>query len=160
MPIGAFDRFVRQSMEVNFEPFVEAPSVPPRISQGATQAEFPNDGRSVVVELDQAALLEALEAEVEFADPQTFEQAISLAHSENVQEWNSTIQQYFAAQPDQPILFLELTRVIQEKSKEERGELGTIVVLTRFALLLSEYQLEQRGAFYQTETLWVSRENS
>jgi hypothetical protein len=159
MPIGAFDRFVRQSMQVNFEPFIEAPPVPPRMIQEVT-AEFPDDGRSVVVELDQAVLLEVLEADVEFDLPQTFEQAISPAHSENVQEWNRAIQQCFASQPDHSMRFLELTSVIQEKSQEEGGEVGTIAVQTWLALLLGEYQLEQRGAFYQTETLWVSRENS
>ena len=88
MPIGALDRFVRQSMQVRFERFVEAPPVPLRRSQGVTQAEFPDDGRSVVVELDPAALLSALDAELEFVEPQTVEQATSLAYSENVQEWN------------------------------------------------------------------------
>ncbi len=39
------DRFVRQSMQIDFEQFVEAPSVPPRLSQGGNKAEFPDDGR-------------------------------------------------------------------------------------------------------------------
>ncbi|KAM3100076.1 hypothetical protein ACKFKF_12815 [Phormidesmis sp. 146-12] len=157
MPPGAFDRFVRQSMQIDFERFVEAPLVPPRRVQEVTQAEFPDDGRSVVVELDQAALLEALEAEVEFDLPQTFEQAISLAHSENVQEWDEAIQQCFASQTDQLMRFLELTRVIQERSQEKGEELGAISVQTWLALLLGDYQLEQRGAFYQAETLWARR---
>ncbi|KAM3091342.1 hypothetical protein ACKFKF_33345 [Phormidesmis sp. 146-12] len=155
MPPRAFDHFVRQSMQVNFEQFVEAPSVPPRITPDVTQAEFPDDGRSVVVELDQAVLLEALEAEVEFALPQTFEQAISLAHSENVQAWDEAIQQCFASQPEQSMRFLELARAIQERSQEKEEELGTISVQTWLALLLGEYILEQRGAFYQVETLWI-----
>ena len=155
MPIGAFDRFVRQSMQVNFEQFIEAPPVPPRMIHEVTQAEFPDDGRSVVVELDQAALLEALEAEVEFDLPQTFEQAISLAHSENVREWDRAIVQCFVSQPNQSIPFTELIRAIQ--SKEEAGELGTIAVQTWLTLLLGEYNLEQRGEFYQAETLWVTQ---
>ena len=156
MPPGSFDRFVRQSMQVNFEPFIEAPPVPPRMIQEVTQAEFPNDGRSVVVELDQAALLEALEAEVEFDLPQTFEQAISLAHSENVEEWNRAIQQCFVLQPHQANLFLELIRAIQSMSGEEGNSQG-VVVGTWLALLLGAYNLEQRGEFYQVETLWVTQ---
>jgi hypothetical protein len=157
MPIGVFDRFVRQSMQVDFEQFIEAPSVPPRVIRDVTQAEFPNDGRSVVVELDRAVLLEALEAEVEFAELQTFEQAISLAHSENVPAWDGAIQQCFASQSDQSMRFLELTRAIQERSQEKGEELEAMSTQTWLALLLGDYQLEQRGAFYQAETLWVRR---
>ncbi len=158
MSIGAFDRFVRQSMQVNFEPFIEAPPTPPRLSQSVTQAEFPDDGRSVVVEIDRAALLEALEAEVEFVEPETVEQAISIAHSENVQEWNSAIKQYFAAQPNSSISFLELARAIQARSEEKSGGKQSVPVQTWLALLLGDYKLEQRGEFYQAETFWVTRD--
>ncbi|NJR51713.1 MAG: hypothetical protein HC780_21175 [Leptolyngbyaceae cyanobacterium CSU_1_3] len=157
MPAGAFDRFVRQSMQVNLTQFVEAPPIPPRLFQAVDQAEFPDDGRSVVVEVDQAALLEALEAEVEFVELETYEEAISLAYSENVQEWNYAIQQYFAAQPNSSISFLELIRAIQVRS-EEVGGTRSVPVQTWLALLLGEYKLEQRGDFYQTETLWVTQE--
>jgi hypothetical protein len=158
MPIGAFDRFVRQSMQVNFEQFVEAPPVLPRLLQGVTQAEFPDDGRSVVVELDPVALWEALEAEPELVEPQTVEQAISLAHSENVQEWNNAIMQYFASQFNQPIQFHELTKAIQAVSEEQSSEPRMVVVQTWLVLLLGEYTLEQRGEFYQAETIWVMQD--
>lgn len=157
MPIGAFDRFVRQSMQVNFEPFVEAPSVPPRIIQEVTQAEFPDDGRSVVVELDRAVLLEELEAEVEFAELQTFEQAISLAHSENIQEWDRAIQKYFEAHLHQSIPFTDLTIAINVMGEGEAKEPQASWAQTWLALLLGGYELEQRGEFYQAETIWITR---
>lgn len=144
-------------MQVNLEPFIEAPSVPPRLSQVVNKAEFPDDGRSVVVEVDRAALLKALDAEVEFVKTETVEQAIALAYSENVQEWNNPISQYFAAQPNLSIPFLEVTGAIQARSETEAGKSRTVAVQTWLALLLGEYQLEQRGEFYQADTLWVAR---
>jgi|GEM_PF-274972 len=159
MPLGAFDRFVRQSMQVNFEPFIEAPPVPPRIgSQISHSTEFPDDGRSVVAEVDRAALLKALDAEVEFVETETVEQSISLAHGENVQDWNRAILKYFASQSNSSIPFLELIGAIQARSEEEASEPQTVVVQTWLALLLGDYQLEQRGEFYQAETLWVTRD--
>jgi len=159
MPIGAFDRFVRQSMQVNFEPFIEVPPVPPRIGlQVSHSTEFPDDGRSVVAEVDRALLLEALEPEVDFVEIETYEQAIALAHSENVQGWNSAILQCFVSHPSQSIPFLELTRMIYTTNKGEVKEPQSVLVQTWLALLLGEYQLEQRGEFYQADTLWVTRD--
>jgi hypothetical protein len=80
----------------------------------------------------------ALEAEVEFVELETVEQVISLAYSENVQEWNNAILQYFAAQPNSSISFLKLTRAIQIGS-EEAGGPRSIPVQTWLALLLGEY---------------------
>lgn len=157
MAAEAFDRFVRQSMQVNFEPFIEAPPVPPRIgSQVSHSTEFPDDGRSVVAEVDRALLLDALKPEVDFVEIETYEQAIALAHSENVQEWNRAILKYFASQPNLSIPFLELIGAIQARREEEASEPQTVVVQTWLALLLGDYQLEQRGEFYQAETLWVT----
>ncbi|MGV0027024.1 hypothetical protein [Phormidesmis priestleyi] len=159
MAAEAFDRFVRQSMQVNFEPFIEAPPVPPRIgSQVSHSTEFPDDGRSVVVEVDRALLLEALKPEVDFVEIETYEQAIALAHSENIQAWTSAISQCFASQPSQSIPFLELTRTIHATNNGEVKEPRSVSAQTWLALLLGDYQLEQRGEFYQAETLWVTRD--
>ncbi len=155
MPIGAFDRFVRQSMQVNFEQFIEAPPVPPRQSQETHQSELPDDERSVVAEVDRALLLEALEAEVDFAETETYEQAIALAHDENVQEWKDAVSQYFAEQAHRSVPFLELIKAIPARSEEAVDNLRSVPVQTWLALLLGEYKLEQRGEFYQADTLWV-----
>lgn len=158
MPPGAFDRFVRQSMRVNLMQFVEAPSIPPRAIQVDSKFDYPNDGRSVVAEIDQAALLEALDEELKFfEEPETYEQAISLAHTENVQDWINAIEQYFEAQPDQAILFTDLTAAINTISEKEAKKSQISWVQTWLALLLGGYQLEQRGEFYQAKTIWVKR---
>lgn len=149
MPPGAFDRFVRQSMQVNLAPFVEVPPVPLRAPPVGNQSEFPDDGRSVVAEIDQAALLEVLEAEPELDESESYNGAIAIAHSENVQDWISAIQQYFAAQPQRSIPLADLTRAMNDLSAAEDNEPRSVWVNTWLALLLGEYRLEQRGEFYQ-----------
>jgi hypothetical protein len=57
VPANFFDRFVRQSMHVDFAQFVEPPTPLPRKSPCRQLRSFPNDGRSVVGVLDKAALL-------------------------------------------------------------------------------------------------------
>ncbi|BAU15738.1 unknown protein (plasmid) [Leptolyngbya sp. NIES-3755] len=157
MPPGAFDRFVRQSMQVNLMQFVEAPSVPPRAMPVGSRFDYPNDGRSVVAEIDQAALLEALDEELQFfEEPETYEQALALAHSENVQDWVNAIEQCFAVQPSNCIPLTELVTLMGEVSQEEVSEPQRLWVKTWLALLLGEYRLEQRGEFYQIETVWVA----
>lgn len=56
MPADAFDRYVRQTMEVDFEPFIEPIESLPR---KAPQLQALMDGESIIGELDQAALLQA-----------------------------------------------------------------------------------------------------
>jgi hypothetical protein len=157
MPLGAFDRFVRQSMQVNLAPFVEAPPGPPRASQVGNHSDFPDDGRSIA-EIDQAALLEALDAEPELDEPESYQGALAIAHSENVQDWISAVQQCFAAQPHRSMLWVDLTRAMKDLSTAEDNEPRSVWVKTWLALLLGEYRLEQRGEFYGAETLWVTRE--
>ncbi|MBW4541335.1 MAG: hypothetical protein KME43_19675 [Myxacorys chilensis ATA2-1-KO14] len=158
MPLGAFDRFVRQSMQVNLAPFVEGPPSPPRASQVGNPSDFPDDGRSVVAEIDQAALLEALETEPELDELESYQGALALAHSENVQDWMRAIQQCFAAQPHRSMLWVDLTRAMKDLGTAEENEPQRVWVNTWLALLLGEYRLEQRGEFYGAETLWVTRD--
>lgn len=157
MPPGAFDRFVRQSMQVNFAQFVEAPPVPPRLASQSNDSTMPEEEQSVVATLETSVLIEALETEGVLVDevPATYEQALALAHSENVQEWIQAIQQFFAAQPHCPIPFTELATA-RVWANEDTNEFRGVWTKTWLALLLGAYQLEQRGEFYQPETIWVN----
>ena len=74
-----FDKFVRQSMHVDFAQFVEPPPPLPRQVSQRSRRNFPNDGSSVVGLLDKAALLEAVKPESEFRDDVTPAQALSVA---------------------------------------------------------------------------------
>ena len=62
MSIDAFDRYVRQTMEVNFEQFIEPlESLPRKVSE---RQNLPDENGSVVGDLDQVALLRALDEQI------------------------------------------------------------------------------------------------
>jgi hypothetical protein len=66
MPSDAFDRYVRQTMQVDFEQFVEPLPNLPRKTSASGSNQFPDDGRSVVAVVDKETLLQALpESEIE-----------------------------------------------------------------------------------------------
>ncbi|MFN7763041.1 MAG: hypothetical protein ACK5RE_20585 [Pseudanabaena sp.] len=86
MSDDAFDRYVRQSMVVDFDQFIEPlQSLPRKISE---QRE---SGNSIVGEIDKEVLIQALEQESLLSVEEEFEQAISTAHTENVTAWIESI---------------------------------------------------------------------
>lgn len=77
--VDFFDKFVRQSMHVDFAQFVEPPPPLPRQVPQRSRQNFPNDGRSFVGLVDKAALLESVERESELRDEVTPAQALAVA---------------------------------------------------------------------------------
>jgi hypothetical protein len=148
LSLDAFDVYVRQSSFVDLEQFVESPALP--------EVERGYERSSVVRELSAAeALAEVGEAVVnETVEPETaYQQAIGLAHDENVSEWGAAISSGLDkwdrsssddAQASVPLL--ELQRSIE-------------MPLTQvwLALLLNGFKIEQRGEFYDTEQVWILR---
>jgi hypothetical protein len=136
MSLDAFDRYVRQSMMVDLEQFIEVPELP------AYEREY---NLTVVREQSKAEIL-ALVGELEEIDAEVaYQAAIGLAHDENVSAWGAAI----SARLDewgQPISLLEL-----------QGSTGMPLVQVWLALLLNGIPLEQRGSFYQTEQVWILR---
>jgi hypothetical protein len=136
MSLSAFDRYVRQSMVVDLEQFIEVPELP----------EYEREYNLTVVREQSKAEILAYIGELEEIDPEVaYQQAMALAHDENVSEWGATI----SARLDewgQPISLLEL-----------QGSIEMPLVQVWLALLLNGIPLEQRGSFYQTEQVWVLR---
>jgi hypothetical protein len=136
MSLDAFDRYVRQSMVVDLEQFIEVPELP------AYEREY---NLTVVREQSKAEILAEI-GELEEIDPEVaYQQAIGLAHDEDVSAWGEAI----SARLDewgQPISLLEL-----------QGSIEMPLVQVWLALLLNGIPLEQRGSFYQTEQVWVLR---
>ena len=136
MSLDAFDRYVRQSMVVDLEQFIEVPELP----------EYEREYNLTVVREQSKAEILAEISELEEIDPEVaYQQAIALAHDEDVSAWGETI----SARLDewgQPISLLELQESI-----------GMPLVQVWLALLLNGIPLEQRGDFYQTEQVWVLR---
>lgn len=151
MPTDAFDRYVRQTMEVDFEQFIEALDRLPR--QASTRKPSLEDGSSVVGELNQAALLHALDEHInqnpDLTEAEIFNSAMAIAHNEDVSGWISHIADWLHDQPTSAISLVQLQQAI-----------GMPLIQLWLALLLGGYPLEQRGDFYDTQQIWVHRKSA
>lgn len=145
MPTDAFDRYVRQTMEVDFEQFVEPPASLPRKN---SERQETLESSSVVGELNKAALLKVLDEQMsqepELTEAEIFNQALALAHDEDVSVWAGAINCWMQTASKSDVSLLELQRSLEMP-----------LVQVWLALLLGDYRLEQRGEFYETQQVWV-----
>jgi hypothetical protein len=139
MADDAFDRYVRQSMVVDFDQFIEPlQSLPRKISE---QRE---SGNSIVGEIDKEVLIQALEQESLLSVEEEFERAISTAHAENVSAWIEAIA-HCITNNSHPICLKDLQMTLK---------LPTVEIW--LGLLLGDFKLEQRGNFYDSNEIWIS----
>ncbi|MEP0874098.1 hypothetical protein NDA01_30830 [Trichocoleus desertorum AS-A10] len=148
MPTDAFDRYVRQRMQADLEQFIEPPlswarKVPQRSPWNSVENE-----RSVVGELDQAALLQVLDEQMSqdpgLTEAEVFNRALGVAHEEDVTAWVEAINCWMQASARSSVSLLELQRSLEMP-----------LVQVWLALLLGDYPLEQRGEFYEAQQVWV-----
>jgi hypothetical protein len=146
-PIVALDEdanFFAQSLSLDLDDLFEEPEA----------VVYPSERRSrstpqgtIVGELDKEALLTALDHQLanhpEMTEAEAFEAAIAVAHGENVSEWVGAIGQVLREQGQEQTLL-----GLQEQLRMPWVEVW-------LAVLLGGYRLEQRGEFYQRETIWV-----
>jgi hypothetical protein len=141
LPSDAFDRYVRQTMEVDFHQFIEPLASLPRKSQERQEI---TEGDSVVGELDQAAVLQVLDEQMsqepELTEAEIFNRVLALAHDEDVSAWARAIAQWMRQQPLSSVRLMELQQA-----------LSMPLVEIWLALLLGSFHLEQQGEFYSTE---------
>ena len=71
--------------------------------------------------------------------------ALDVAHEEDITTWVQAIAQWLQQQPQPQVSLLELQRSLQMP-----------LIQIWLALLLGEFTLEQRGNFYQLDSLWIS----
>jgi hypothetical protein len=139
MADDAFDRYVRQSMAVDFDQFIEPlQSLPRKIP------ELTKHGNSIVAEIDKEVLIQALEQESLLGFEEKFEQAISTAHTENVSSWVETIA-LCIANNFSPMRLIDV-----------QAALPLPIVEIWLGLLLGDFKLEQRGSFYDSNEIWIS----
>jgi hypothetical protein len=109
-------------------------------------------GGTVVGLLEKEALLaeldQRLEEHPEMTEAEAFEAAISVSHGEDVSAWVGAIAQVLQQEADQEMSLMEL-----------QGRSGLPLVTIWLGGLLGGYGLEQRGEFYQRETIWVAAVN-
>ena len=97
---------------------------------------------SIAGEVDKSALLQVLDAIAE--ETLQKEEALKVAHDEDVSQWISAIAEWMTVQQVQTISLLELKR-----------SLNLPLVEIWLALLLSDYRLESRGRFYDASQIWI-----
>jgi hypothetical protein len=106
-------------------------------------------GGTVVGLLDKEALLAELDQRLdehpEMTEAEAFEAAISVSHGEDVSAWTGAIKQVLQQEVGQEMSLMGL----QERS-------GLPLVAMWLGGLLGGYELEQRGEFYQRETIWLA----
>ena len=139
MADDAFDRYVRQSMVVDFDQFIEPlQSLPRKIPEQA------KNGNSIVGAIEKEVLIQALEQESLLSVEEEFERAISTAHAEDVSSWIEAIAQCIA-NSFSPMRLIDL-----------QATLPLPIVEIWLGLLLGNFKLEQRGSFYDSNEIWIS----
>jgi hypothetical protein len=144
LPLDAFDRYVRQSMMVDLEQFIEVPELP----------EYEREYNLTVVRErfsfreatpTKAEVLAEIEVAEQVDQEVAYQQAIALAHDENVSQWGQIISMRLD-EWDRAVPLLELQQAIEMP-----------LVQVWLGLLLNGLTIEQRGDFYETEQVWIVR---
>lgn len=139
MADDAFARYVRQSMVVDFDQFIEPlPSLPRK------SPELTKHGNSIVSAIDKEVLIQVLEQENLLSFEEEFEQAIITAHAEDISAWVDAIA-HCIKNNFSPMRLLDL-----------QAALPLSMVEIWLGLLLGDFKLEQRGSFYDSNEIWIS----
>lgn len=115
MPADAFDRYVRQTMEVDFEQFIEPlESLPRKVSE--RRVLFIDDFSSAVGELDRDSLLQALDTQMhqqpELTEKELFDKTLDVAHEEDVSVWTEAIAAYLQQSSCEGVTLAQLQRAL------------------------------------------------
>ena len=138
MADDAFDRYIRQSMVVDFDQFIE-----PLQGLSRKSPEQAKSINSVVAEIDKEVLIQSLEQESLLSFEEEFERAISTAHAEDVSAWIEAIA-YSLKINASPMRLLAL-----------HDSLQLPIVEIWLGLLLGNFKLEQKGTFYNSNEIWI-----
>lgn len=116
-----------------------------------------NDSQSMVAEVEPMRLIEALHEVIQGVDPEVaYEQALALAHAEDVSEWGAAIQAWLSQRDS------SATRVRAQAVPLLRLQRSLKMPLVQvwLALLLNGFAIQQRGEFYDLEQVWVLQSSS
>jgi hypothetical protein len=133
----AFDRYVRQSVVVDFDQFIQPFESLPR-----KPSEKIKDGDSVVGAVDKEVLLQVLEQEQLLSWEEELDLALSIAHAEDVSTWIEAIAVCLNSNAA-PMRLMDL-----------RNSMKLPIVEIWLGLLLGDFKLEQKGSFYDPNEIW------
>ena len=138
-----FATFVRQTMEIDFDEFIE-PLVS-QIPRSHTHSEG-NGSQSIVEVVDRDVLLESAEESQESSPPEVDDSVVEIAYQENVSDWVGTITNYFVVMGIEKTTWSELV---------ENLNIAPVEIL--LGLLLGDFTLSQiqnqSSSFYDSEIL-------
>ena len=126
----------RQTQELDFSDLVQRSYH----TIGDRPDEAKADEDSVVGSVEKTSVLNMIDG---LEDTDLKRQALAVSHSENVSDWVRAIAD---GQTDAPQRLVDLQRQLQMPMVE-----------VWIAALLGGFPMEQRGSFYQTQEVWVSR---
>jgi hypothetical protein len=146
LPADAFDQYVRQTVEIDFEQFIEPPAT---LTRKNRERQAIVEGNSVVGELDQAAVLQALDEQMSqesgLTEVEIFNRALALAHDEDVSAWSEEIARWME-QNQSSLPLMELMQAVQMP----------LLNVWLGVLLGDEFVVEQLGQFYQLSSVWIT----
>ena len=125
----------RQTQELDFSDLVQR-----SYQTGDHPNEDKTDEDSVAGDVAKLSVLDMIDA-LEDADLKS--QALAVSHAENVSDW---VQALADKQAESPQRLVDLQQQLQMP-----------LIEVWIAALLGGFPLEQRGSFYQTQEVWVSR---
>ncbi|MCY7406179.1 MAG: hypothetical protein LH631_02055 [Alkalinema sp. CAN_BIN05] len=150
MGSDVFDRYVRQSMEIDFDDYIEKLEPLARMPRSDRSTSLDDQFYSQVQSVDKTILIESLHEEITLSDLAVWESVMSVAHGEDVSEWLEIIRSHLLNEllnSDSTIEFQHLLKQV----KLQWVELW-------LGLLLGGYELirdETCDNFYELRHLWV-----
>ena len=126
----------RQTQELDFSELVKRSYH----TSGDRLDEDKTDEGSVVGDVEKRSVLDMIDA---LEDTDLKRQALAVSHAENVSDWVKALAD---KQTDVPQRLVDLQKQLQMPMVE-----------VWIAALLGGFPMEQRGSFYQTQEVWVSR---
>ncbi|MBW4472557.1 MAG: hypothetical protein KME45_19625 [Stenomitos rutilans HA7619-LM2] len=135
----ALDKWLRQSMSIDLDVFVEQP-----VSKRSKRNHQPQATDSIAAVVEQVSLLEMLDQMA--AEPDPDQMMRQLAGEEDPVKWSMAIRQWLREHaPAESVCLPDLC-----------SGLGMPWVEVVLGLLLGEFILEQRGDFYSTGDVWIT----
>ena len=129
----------RQTQELDFSDLVQR-SYHTNGDLTGEDREDKADEDSVVGDVEKASVLDMIDA---LEDTELKRQALAVSHAENVSDW---VKSLASTQTQSPQRLVDLQQ-----------QLGMPLIEVWIAALLGGFSMEQRGSFYQTQEVWVSR---
>ena len=132
---GWLQGLTRQTQELDFSDLVQ---------RSYHSSDCPNEGKSdedsVAGDVAKLSVLDMIDA---LEEDDLKSQALAVSHAENVSDW---VKALAAKQLDAPQRLVDLQQ-----------QLKMPMIEVWIAALLGGFPMEQRGSFYQTQEVWVSR---